>query len=435
MSEGQIRPNLLTVIPGNITIENFVPGRVYKETLMIYNTCNVPIIISLKSSDKSKLTISETKLRIGVNQASKLDLLIQDKINYKYIKTPTKQKRLFIHMKGDLIDEKYEINLLYYDKNKSKIIQNNNINQHFNNNNNRLNHIRNENANQMLLNAPYLELPQEYLTENPNNFINKQEINPNIENYNNHFSIKYYDENDNNNFSNENIIDYTSAKQNVNEETIKLKKIIKELTEQCAHLQSLLDKNKSNNTNNIKNDKNILNISHNSFYIFGSNFEKQIKAKYKLDDNIEIQRILSKNKILELENSTLLYRIKCLEKKLSLFDNNINLNEEGFENDLIDEGINPGNYIEESNYQNRENGDVLLKKNNNLNYGNYKYIYEGGKKEKYRNDIHNNQYFREKNNNNLQLYNEKRNEPFSDNINSKKYINQYYNKINEDNSL
>ena len=176
MSEGQIRPNLLTVIPGNITIENFVPGRVYKETLMIYNTCNVPIIISLKSSDKSKLSISETKLRIGVNQASKLDLLIQDKINYKYIKTPTKQKRLFIHMKGDLIDEKYEINLLYYDKNKSKIIQNNNINQNFINNN-RLNQIRNENANQMLLNAPYFELPKEYLTENPNNFLNKQEIN------------------------------------------------------------------------------------------------------------------------------------------------------------------------------------------------------------------------------------------------------------------
>ena len=67
MSEDEVKPNLLTVIPGNITIENFVPGRVYKETLTIYNTCNVPIVISLKSSDKSRLSISDSKLRIGIN--------------------------------------------------------------------------------------------------------------------------------------------------------------------------------------------------------------------------------------------------------------------------------------------------------------------------------------------------------------------------------
>ena len=87
MSSEQIRPNLLIVVPGNINIENFVPGRVYKETLMIYNTCNVPIVLNLKTSDKNKLTISESKLRIGVNQSKKLDLIIQDKLIYKYAKT------------------------------------------------------------------------------------------------------------------------------------------------------------------------------------------------------------------------------------------------------------------------------------------------------------------------------------------------------------
>lgn len=65
MSEDEKKPNLLTVIPGNITIENFVPGREYRETLTIYNTCNVPIVINLKSSDKSKLSKNDSKLRIG----------------------------------------------------------------------------------------------------------------------------------------------------------------------------------------------------------------------------------------------------------------------------------------------------------------------------------------------------------------------------------
>ena len=129
MNNEQMRPNLLTVVPGNINIENFVPGRVYKETLMIYNTCNVPIVISLKPSDKNKLTVSDSTIRIGVNQSKKVDLLIQDKLNYKYMKTPVKQKKLFIRMKGELIDEKYEINLIYYHKNNIKNNLNNFDNQ------------------------------------------------------------------------------------------------------------------------------------------------------------------------------------------------------------------------------------------------------------------------------------------------------------------
>ena len=220
MTTEEMRPNLLTVVPGNINIENFVPGRVYKETLMIYNTCNVPIVINLKSSDKSKLSISETKLRIGVNQAKKLDLLIQDKINYKYIKTPTKQKKLFIHMKGDLIDVKYEINLLYYDKNKNHISQRNNFNQNFIDNN-IPNQIGNEIQNQMLVNNQYSDFPQGYLTENPNKFINKQNNNnPNLENYNNQYPPNYYNENINNNlniddnYNEKEILSYMPIKKN-----------------------------------------------------------------------------------------------------------------------------------------------------------------------------------------------------------------------------
>jgi len=441
MSDDQMRPNLLTVIPGNITIDNFVPGRVYKETLMIYNTCNVPIVINLKSSDKSKLSISETKLRIGVNQVKKLDLLIQDKINYKYIKTPTKQKKLFIHMKGDLIDVKYEINLLYYDKNKNNNSQRNNFNQNFINDNIQ-NQMGNEIQNQMLMNNQYSDFPQGYLTENPNNFFQKQNINnPNLENYNNQYPPNYYNEdiNNNSNFNNDNdnlnekeILSYMPIKKKDNEEIMSLKNIINELTKKVVYLQSLLDQNQSNSKNITKNkNKQILKISHDSFYIFGSGLEKEIKNKYKLEDNIEIQRILSKNKILELENSSLSYRIKCLEKKLSLYTNDINMKNEEDENDndedIIDVDINLENN-EEENY---------LKNNNlNVNKDRYKYIYGERMQEKYSNyDINNNNYLGNKKNNIFPKYGERRNVPLNYNINYKNNINFNNYQIDKDDSF
>ena len=396
MSDDEMRPNLLTVIPGNITIQNFVPGRIYKETLMIYNTCNVPIIINLKSSDKNKLSLSDSKMRIGVNQAKKLDIIIQDKMNYKYIKTQQLQKKLFIHINGDLIDVKYEINLLYYDKNQSTNNTNrirNNINPNLINNN-RINQFGNEVNNQMMMNNPYYENSQGYLTENPNNFINKQNINIQNFEYNNQYSSPYYEDNINSNINidknlnDRNKMSHIPLEQH-NEEVASLKNAINELTEKVIYLQNLLDENKKNqlssNNNKFNKNENILNISHNSFYIFGSGIEKEIKDKYKIDDNIEIQRILSKNKILELENSTLLYRIKCLEKKLSLNNNDINNNYEENDNDILDVDVDLENNIEEENYLNNQENDENnnFVGNNFINYNKerYKFIYEEGKKQ------------------------------------------------------
>ena len=396
MSDDEMRPNLLTVIPGNITIQNFVPGRIYKETLMIYNTCNVPIIINLKSSDKNKLSLSDSKMRIGVNQAKKLDIIIQDKMNYKYIKTQQLQKKLFIHINGDLIDVKYEINLLYYDKNQSTNNTNrirNNINPNLINNN-RINQFGNEVNNQMMMNNPYYENSQGYLTENPNNFINKQNINIQNFEYNNQYSSPYYEDNINPNINIDKNLNDRSKMSHIpleqhNEEVASLKNTINELTEKVIYLQNLLDENKKNqlssNNNKFNKNENILNISHNSFYIFGSGIEKEIKDKYKIDDNIEIQRILSKNKILELENSTLLYRIKCLEKKLSLNNNDINNNYEENDNDILDVDVDLENNIEEENYLNNQENDENnnFVGNNFMNYNKerYKFIYEEGKKQ------------------------------------------------------
>ena len=78
--------NLITVIPGSITIQNFIPGKIYKEAIVIYNTCNVPITIKLTSSDKNKLLLNENIIRLGVNQTKKINIIIQDKIKYNFNK-------------------------------------------------------------------------------------------------------------------------------------------------------------------------------------------------------------------------------------------------------------------------------------------------------------------------------------------------------------
>ena len=368
MSSEQIRPNLLTVVPGNINIENFVPGRVYKETLMIYNTCNVPIVLNLKTSDKNKLTISESKMRIGVNQSKKLDLIIQDKLNYKYAKTPVKQKQLFIHMKGDLIDEKYEINLIYYQKNSHK----NNIYNNISRNQNNPNLINNRGMDILNKNIINNEIPNGYLTENPNNHLIYENID-NKPNRPNNYQTNYYEEYggvplQNKNYSiPQNQGSYMSIEKNDSQEIIALKNIINDLLNKINNLTPLLNHHKSSK---LYND-NQLGVCHNCFYIFGNDCEKEIYDKYKLDQNIDNERLLSRNKILELENTTLLYRIKCLEKKLSLYENK---NED---EKMSEHKLNDNNNI----YKNK----IDIMKDNNLdNYNNY---IKNKVNDKYLNDI------------------------------------------------
>ena len=380
MSEEQKRPNLLTVVPGSINIENFVPGRIYKEALMIYNTYNVPIVLNLKSSDSNKLVISESKLRIGVNQSKKLDLIIQDKLNYKYIKNPVKHKKLFIHMKGELIDEKYEINLFYYNKNKKSNLEQNNANLP-----NLIYNQRIDNPNKYMIINPYNELYQTYLMDNPNNYLNNENINDNNISqsvYNNPQKNAFQS---NNIYLNKEIPRYMQIGQNDSDEIINLKNIINDLFNKIMLLKTLLEQNR---TNKIK--KNLFGVTHNSLYIFGNNCEKEIKNKYSLNDNIEIQKIVSRNKILELENSTLLYRIKCLEQKLFQNSNYSEINEE-----LINNLDNNNGFDEEINKKKlRENYKLQIdnKKidlNSQINWNKMGYYNNYLKKDDATNNINN----------------------------------------------
>ena len=65
------KKNLFKIVPSSITIKDFIPNRIYRENILIYNRSSVPIVINLRSSDHSKLNISDSVIRIGVNQTKK----------------------------------------------------------------------------------------------------------------------------------------------------------------------------------------------------------------------------------------------------------------------------------------------------------------------------------------------------------------------------
>ena len=119
MSNQLINQNLITIIPGSITIQNFIPGKLFKESIVIYNTSNVPITLNLNSNDKSKLSLSDNYVKLGVNQSKKISLNIQDKNKYDNMNLP-KKNLLLIHLSSDLIDENFEINLIYYRKKENE---------------------------------------------------------------------------------------------------------------------------------------------------------------------------------------------------------------------------------------------------------------------------------------------------------------------------
>ena len=401
-------PNLLTVVPGNINIENFVPGRIYKESLMIYNTCSIPIVINLKPSDKNKLTLSDTDLRIGVNQAKKIDIIIQDKLNYKYTKLPIQPKKLLIQMKGELIDVKYEINLIYYNKN-NKNLRNNKKNAAENsaqiNSQSEIkdfNNMKNEKSQRYLSLNPNSNLvnDEEEFNENFNNNIDNisknnmnymNNNNTSIENNDNIYCENLYQKYDISNFQNfpinqdqnyNNISERKINNQDNNSNEVKLKLIINNLLEKISCLKYLLDlslKRTISQPNNNNNFDQLTETHESLFYIQNS--------KLKQENNLERDKILPRDKILEMENSVLQNKIKRLEEKLNFYESkNINENLEGnnmnnynnnFSNIRSSDKLSFGNYINKNNNEiiNTTNKQNYLIRNNyeNLNEQNYEH--------------------------------------------------------------
>ena len=261
-----LQPNLLTIVPGSINIENFIPGRVYKETLTIYNTCKIPIIINLRASDKSKLILSKSLLRIEVNDSKKVDLVIQDKINYSSKKLPTTPKKLFIHIKGELIEEKYEINLMYF-------CNNNTFNQ------------------KQIINREK-EIPSMYLNQYQNPYSDLRNGRKLLIDKTCNIFIKRYE----------------------NNIVASLKNKINNLTQQILKMQK--------NGAKIENITNPINYSKSksSLFILRNKLDDP-EGKFKIEKDVDKNALIAKNKILLVENSILTSRIKMLEEKLAKLDN------------------------------------------------------------------------------------------------------------------
>lgn len=103
---------ILRIVPSNITIKNFSNEKFYKPKVTLYNLSPFPLMLSLRSSDISKMTLNEKGVKLGVNQAKTLTLNIKDNINYVYSRLPI-QKRVYLIIKNDLFEDKFSIDLLY----------------------------------------------------------------------------------------------------------------------------------------------------------------------------------------------------------------------------------------------------------------------------------------------------------------------------------
>ena len=259
-------PNLITIIPECINISHFIPGKIYKPSFVIYNTCNIPIILNLRSSDRSKLILNENLIRIDVNQSKKINLVIQDNINYSIGKIPSK-KKLYINLNGEFIEEKYDINLIYFTYETEPSIESESNIEGINN-----------------LTSEYLKHGQTKLIKNNENELCNEnqieQINPNIQN------------NLNSNFNSESTSLFDNNIDNLKNNYLnnnKIKSLFEDNKDNKYNIENNNEINNSNNINKINNNK-IINNKYNSFNI----------TKYK---NIIIENKNDNNEINKIKNN------------------------------------------------------------------------------------------------------------------------------------
>ena len=317
-----LQPNLLTIYPGSINIENFIPGRVYRESITIVNTSKIPIIITLRASDKSKLILNKSFLRIEVNDSQKVDLVIQDKINYSSKKLPTKPKKIYIHLNGELIEEKYEITLMYF--------CNKNTFSNFGINNNNID----------IPISKTKEIPSYYLT-NYQKLGMKTNRTLVMDKTCNIF-IKRYETN----------------------EVNALKNKINNLIQQISYLKQNTGKINPGEIN--ISGGNFKNLSKSRKFLFiMSNKLDDPQGKFKIDNDVDKNAVIAKNKILNIENSILSKRVKMLEEKLS---NIRDVEEKNDFNEYNYNDSNNNNYYLENNIKNNNDKEIENDNDDNNEY-------------------------------------------------------------------
>ena len=328
--------NLLNIKPKNIVIENFIPGKVYRRAIEIENKSKIPIIINLKSSDKSKLLLNKSSIRLDVREKQIVDIIIQDKIKYQNGIFPADPKIISINITGELIQAKYMISLIYIQKHKKH-------KEELNYNSIQIDPLENQYE---------MKIPSFYFTKyqkplyNPN-FMNNRKLL--IDRVCNLFIHRYE-----------------------NNRILSLKNEINHLKQQ-NHI--LTQKNNIINSNNPKNFK----IKNKSFFLLGNKLNDP-ENKFKIDNEIEIKSLRNKNAALQVENNILVERIKDLENLISMnnyeYKNYDYLNNKGKENnsEKNNENANEIDKNGEFSEQQGEEEDIIKKekddnffKNANIN--------------------------------------------------------------------
>ena len=342
MSNQYINQNLITVIPGSITIQNFIPGKLFKESIVIYNTSNVPITLNLSSNDKSKLILSENFIKLGVNQAKKISINIQDKTKYNTNNFPN-NKLLSIHLSNDLIDENFEIFLIYYKK-----IENDN--SYVNLNSYEEEYLRHGSFHN---NIKEKEKGKEELIQN--------KINPNISGLKNQNDNYIYSFNQLNyqmeKCENLEILGYENEYQKNSNPTIQeLNDIIQNLLLKMSEMKEIID---SYITHKNYLNNNLMLESNSVFFISDKAINKEVNNENEYIENTkreqEMLNLQNKNNLLSLENQTLIERINILEKKISNQNQNNNNNK-----------INNNENIENNNFECENNNEITLSLPNNV---------------------------------------------------------------------
>lgn len=341
MSNQFINQNLITIIPGSITIQNFIPGKLFKESIVIYNTSNVPITLNLNSNDKSKLTLSDNYVKLGVNQAKKISLNIQDKNKYNNTNLPTKNL-LSIHLSSDLIDENFEINLIYYRKKENENSYSNLNTVSYEEEYLKYGSFQNKiKENEKEVNAPKQIISNlNNIQTESNGYLDLNNFNLQIEK-NENFKLLGY----NNNNSNKTINELNGIIQNLLSKISEMKQII----------DSYIPKK------NYINDLNIIQESISLFFISDQTLLNDSLGKKKIElENKEREQeminLQNNNNLLLLENQTLTERIKILEGKL--------------QNQIY----NMNNFME----TNENNNEILLSLPNNVNSNKDENLFQKG---------------------------------------------------------
>ena len=368
-------PNLITILPECINISHFIPGKIYKPSFIIYNTCNIPIILNLRSSDRNKLILSDNLIRLEVNQSKKINLVIQDQINYSTGKIPIK-KKLFINLNGEFVEEKYEINLIYFTQETEANLETESNIEGISNlaaeylkygqadsNENSNQNVKNTNKGSFITNKeiPLSPNPQNNSSNNVISIGNAQIENLDVNDKNiNAISKINNNQNENIGYKNKNEEENINKRNNIIQKNCdfgiicnksnleKLNDKAKILLDKMQEMSNILQEFEKNiHINKERYDSRFLLRSSMSVYSFGKNIflnkfkdkKKEINKNY---NNLEKICVLTENKLLLIEKEELIERYKLLENKLNKYKHE-NMKKKNCENDGINDLVSEQN--------------------------------------------------------------------------------------------